>query len=262
MGIADVNLAVNRSAQLSKPVGLPPGSRTDITGGAVKNVILLSLPDQEYNLLRPELEAVDLPRQLILHEPGEKIQYAYFPNDGMTSLVVLTGDGRSVEVGLVGREGMVGAPLAVGLQRGTFRAIMQISGQGMRIRSEVLEECLSVTPILRQELSRYTLLHGLQVGQIAACNRLHEIEQRLARWLLMCQDRVDSASLGLTHEFLAQMLGSGRPTVSIAVAALERAGAIENLRGAIKIVNRKQLEASACECYDVVQNLNGGLGLK
>jgi CRP-like cAMP-binding protein len=262
MGIADTAVPAIKTLKPSRPLPLVAGSRTDTTGKPMRNVLLLSVPDHEYNLLRPELEAIELPRSLILHEPGEKIQFAYFLNDGMTSLVVITNDGRSVEVGVVGHEGMVGAPLAVGLQRGTFRAIMQISGQGVRIRSEILEEALTASPILRQELSRYTLLHGLQVGQIAACNRLHEIDQRLARWLLMCQDRVDSEYLLLTHEFLAQMLGSGRPTVSIAIAALERSGAVENLRGTIKVLNRKQLEKAACECYDVVQNFNGGLGLR
>ncbi len=264
MNIANTNVndLVAKKTHGLKVESLQPGSRTDSTGKAVRNIILLSVPDSEFNMVRPELEPVDLPRHLILHEPGEKIQYAYFLNDGMTSLVVITNDGRSVEVGIVGREGVVGAPLAVGLHRGTFRAIMQIPGQGVRLRSEVLEDALGAAPNLRQELGRYTLLHGLQVGQIAACNRLHEIDQRLARWLLMCQDRVDSESLPLTHEFLAQMLGSGRPAVSLAAAMLEELGAVEQMRGAIKVVNRKQLESAACECYRVVQNFNGGLGLK
>jgi CRP-like cAMP-binding protein len=102
----------------------------------------------------------------------------------------------------------------------------------------------------------------MQVAQLAACNRLHETEQRLVRWLLMCQDRVDSKLLPLTHEFLAQMLGTGRPSVSLAAAVLEHAGLIENLRGSVKILNRKSLEAAACECYGVIQHFNGGLGLK
>jgi CRP-like cAMP-binding protein len=180
----------------------------------------------------------------------------------MTSLVVITKDGRSVEVGIVGREGMVGMPLIVGMQRGLWRGIMQIAGSGVRLRSEILEEMLLVSPNLRLELTRYALLHGLQVAQIAACNRLHEIEQRLARWLLMCQDRVDSQMLNLTHEFLAQMLGTGRPSVTLATGILEQTGMIENLRGTVKIINRKQLEDVACECYGVIQNFNGGLGLR
>jgi CRP-like cAMP-binding protein len=244
------------------PAVLRPGMRTDATGKPVKNIILLSLPDDEFKLLRPHLEPVDLPHNLILNEAGDRIHFAYFLNDGMTSLVVVTQDGQSVEVGLVGREGMVGMPIAVGLQRGSFRAIMQIPGNGLRIRSEMLEECLYSTPDLRMKLSRYVLVHGLQVGQVAACNRLHEIGQRLARWLLMCQDRVDSPLIRLTHEFLAQMLGTGRPSVSLAVSMLEQGGMIENFRGTVKILNRKQLELASCECYGVIQDFNGGLGLR
>jgi CRP-like cAMP-binding protein len=246
----------------SKPDPLQPGMRTDASGKPIKNIILLSTPDREFRLLRPHLEPIDLPHHLVLNEAGDKIHFAYFLNEGMTSLVVVTHDGQSVEVGLVGREGMVGMPIAVGLHRGSFRAIMQIPGAGLRIRPERLEECLHSTPELRLILSRYVLVHGLQVGQVAACNRLHEIGQRLARWLLMCQDRVDSPLLRLTHEFLAQMLGTGRPSVSLAVAMLERGGIIENLRGTVKIINRKKLELASCECYGVIQNFNGGLGLR
>lgn len=245
-----------------KPNRLHSGERTDATGKPVRNVILLSLPDDEFNLLRPHLEQVELPHSFILNEAGDKIHSAYFLNEGMTSLVVVTQNGQSVEVGLVGREGMVGMPIAVGLHRGSFRAITQIPGSGLRIMSEVLEECLRSTPDLRLKLGRYVLIHGLQVGQVAACNRLHEIEQRLARWLLMCQDRVDSSTLRLTHEFLAQMLGTGRPSVSLAIGILEQNGMIENVRGTITIINRKQLEEASCECYRVIQDFNGGLGLR
>jgi CRP-like cAMP-binding protein len=255
-------LNVAPSKPLPKPSPMRSGTRTDLTGKPVRNVILLSLPDREFRLLRSHLEPVELPHQLILNEAGDRIHFAYFLNEGMTSLVVVTHDGQSVEVGLVGREGMVGMPIAVGLQRGSFRAIIQIPGAGLRIRSEILEECLHSTPDLRLKLSRYVLVHGLQVGQVAACNRLHEIGQRLARWLLMCQDRVDSPLLRLTHEFLAQMLGTGRPSVSLAVAMLEQGGMIENLRGTVKIINRKQLELASCECYGVIQDFNGGLGLR
>jgi len=125
-----------------------------------------------------------------------------------------------------------------------------------------MEDTLLAAPALRIALARYALVQGLQVAQIAACNRLHEIEQRLARWLLMCQDRVDSELLPLTHDFMAQMLGTGRPTVSLAAGILQRAGLIENLRGSVKILNRKSLEGAACECYGVIQHFNGGLGLK
>jgi CRP-like cAMP-binding protein len=260
--VANGNVVVDRPARLVKLTPLPPGERTDASGKAVTNIILLSLPDEEYNLLRPHLEPAQLPQYDILHEPGEKIDFGYFLNDGMTSLVALSADGRSVEVGIVGREGMVGMPLSVGLLRGTFRAIMQMSGSGLRIRADVFQDVLRCASTLQSELSRFALVHGMQVAQLAACNRLHEIPQRLARWLLMCQDRVDSQMLPLTHEFLAQMLGTGRPSVSLAAGVLEDAGLIENMRGTVKILNRKSLEQAACECYGVIQQFNGGLGLK
>jgi CRP-like cAMP-binding protein len=256
------NAVVEGLSRPVKPVPLHPGSRTDATGKAVNNIVLLSLPDEEFNLLRPDLEPVELPQYEILHQPGEKIEFAHFLNRGMTSLVALNSDGRSVEVGIVGKEGMVGMSLTIGLYRGTFRAIMQMSGNGLRIRSEALASALSCAVTLRSELSRFALMHGMQVAQLAACNRLHEIDQRLARWLLMCQDRVDSPILPLTHEFLAQMLGTGRPSVTLAAGVLESAELIENARGTIKVLNRKGLEDAACECYGVIQQFNGGLGLK
>jgi|SRR5580658_484101 CRP-like cAMP-binding protein len=245
-----------------KPAPLPAGARTDAAGKAVSNVILLSLPDGEYNLLRPHLEPVELPQYEILHEPGEGIDFAYFLNEGMTSLVALNHHGRSVEVGIVGKEGMVGVSLMMGLRRGIFRSIMQMAGTGTRIRAKIFQDLLPCASTLRSELGRFALMHGMQVAQLAACNRLHEIDQRLARWLLMCQDRVDSRLLPLTHDFLAQMLGTGRPSVSLAAAVLEDAGLIENLRGTVRVLNRKSLEAVACECYGVIQHFNGGLGLK
>ena len=256
------NIVVKRTIRPIKPAPLHPGARSDASGKAVNNVILLSLPDEEYSLLRPYLEAADLPQYESMHEPGAKIDSAYFLNDGMASLVALSRDGRSVEVGIVGKEGMVGMSLMMGLQRATFRAIMQMSGSGLRVRSEIFQDVLLCASTLRSELSRFALMHGMQVAQLAACNRLHEVDQRLVRWLLMCQDRVDSELLPLTHEFLAQMLGTGRPSVSLAAAVLENAGLIENMRGTVRVLNRKGLEEAACECYGVIQHFNGGLGLK
>lgn len=231
-------------------------SRSDTNGKAVRNELLNSIPETEFNLLRSSLEVVQLPHRQILHESGERIEFAYFLNEGIASQVVLTSDGRSVEVAIVGHEGVVGTPLAVGLHRGPYRSIMQIPGNGLRIRAEVLEDRLRETPELRLTLNRFVLVQGLQIAQIAACNRLHEIEQRLARWLLMCQDRVESDYLPVTHEFLAQMLGTGRPSVSLAAGVLQKAGTIENLRGTLRILNRKELEAAACECYRTIQHFN------
>jgi CRP-like cAMP-binding protein len=234
-----------------------PPERTAAEGTPITNRLLLSIPDREFDLLRPSLEFQELPHHQILHEPGQRIEFAYFLNRGMASLVILTSDGRSVEVAIVGREGLVGTPLAVGLERGPYRAIIQISADGFRVKANTLAEALSKSPELRTILNRYVLIQGLQVAQIAACNRLHEVEQRLARWLLMCQDRVESELLPVTHDFLAQMLGTGRPSVSLAAGILQRSGLIENLRGAVKILDRKQLEGAACECYPAMQQFNG-----
>jgi CRP-like cAMP-binding protein len=238
----------------------PRSVRIDSTGRPIENSILKSIPDFEYDLLRGHLEPLNLPQQHILHEAGEKIEFAYFLNDGMASLVVLTSDGRSVEVAIVGKEGIVGTPLAVGLNRGPHRAIMQILGSGLRVKSAVLVDTLRSAPEMRLIWNRYVLIQGLQVAQIAACNRLHEIEKRLARWLLMCQDRIDSGVLHVTHEFLAQMLGTGRPSVSLAAGILQRGGLIENERGTVTILDRPGLEDAACECYFAMKHFNGGTG--
>src|SRR5579872_165098 len=157
-------------AKPPKVVPLHPGARTDAEGGAIQNVILLSLPDKEFNLLRPHLEPVRLPQYKILEEPGQKIELTYFLNGGMTSLVALSRDGRSVEVGIVGKEGMVGMSLIAGLRHGTFRAIIQMAGTATCVRAEVFQDILLSAPTLRTELSRFALMHGMQVAQIAACN--------------------------------------------------------------------------------------------
>ena len=242
------------------PTALPP--RTDRDGKAIANRILLAVPDDEFMVVRPLLDEVDMPQYKIFYDQGEKIEHSYFLNQGMVSLVVLVNDGRSVEVGITGSEGIVGAPLAFGFESAPMRAIMQIAGRGLRVPSATLEETFHRAPCLKALVERYVMMQQLQVAQLAACNRLHDMDHRLARWLLMCQDRVDSENLPLTHEFLAQMLGSGRPTVTIAAGVLERAGLIQNTRGSVKILNRKRLEDAACECYKAIQNYNSSFILK
>ncbi|MGB8773131.1 MAG: Crp/Fnr family transcriptional regulator, partial [Terriglobales bacterium] len=135
-------------------------------------------------------------------------------------------------------------------------------GDGFRVRVGALQNTLEATPDLRLLLNRYVAIRGMQLAQTAACNRLHGIEQRLARWLLMTQDRVASGLLRITHDFLATMLGTDRPSVSLAAGVLQRKGLIEYTRGAVKIVNRKKLEGSTCECYAVIRQYDGELGLK
>jgi len=241
---------------------LHPGERTNPDGKAVCNKILLGIPDEEYRLLRPHLAYLDMPHHLNLHGPRDAIEFAYFPNRGMVSLVIVTEDGKSVEVGVLGNEGFAGAPLAVGLRRSTVAEVVQIAGDGFRVGLGAMQRVLRSAPELQGMLSRYAVLQGLQVAQTAACNRLHSVDQRLARWLLLAQDRVDSGQLDLTHDFLAMMLGTDRPSVSLAAKVMQRKKVIQYTRGAVKILNRKKLEGFACECYAVIQQFNGALFLK
>jgi len=238
------------------------GERTDVDGKPVKNRILLATADNEYELIRPDLRYIDLPGHLSLHEPKQNIEFVYFPNRGMVSQVVVTKDGRTVEVGVVGNEGCVGAGLAVGLSRSSIREVIQIPGDGSRMTANALERILRSAPQLRLILNRHAGIQGMQVAQTAACNRLHDIQQRLSRWLLMTQNRVDSGVLPITHDFIATMMGTDRATVSLAAGVLQKMGIIEYIRGAVKIVNRRKLEESACECYDVIQQLEKDLGLR
>jgi CRP-like cAMP-binding protein len=238
------------------------GQRTNAEGKQVTNRVLLAAPDSEYELMRGDLAYVDLPDHLSLHEPSQAIEFVYFPNRGMVSQVVVTKDGRTVEVGVVGSEGFVGAGLAAGLTRSSVREIIQVAGDGFRMMANALERILSSAPQLRVILNRHTGLQGMQVAQTAACNRLHDIQQRLSRWLLMTQDRVNLAVLPITHDFIATMMGTDRSTVSLAASVLQKNGIIEYVRGAVKIVNRRKLEKSACECYDVIQQFEVDLGLR
>src|SRR5271168_2195423 len=241
---------------------LQSGERTNTQGKPVNSLILLSIPDSDYSSLRPHLEYVGLPNHLVLHEAGAKLEFACFPNRGLISLVVVMKDGKTAEAGLVGNEGFTGTPAAVGLSRGPLRAVVQVTGDGFRVKVGALQNTLESTPRLQLMLNRYAAIRGMQVAQTAACNRLHDIKQRLARWLLMTQDRVDSGALPITHDFLATMLGTDRPSVSLAAGVLQKNGLIEYTRGAVKIVNRKKLEDSACECYGVIRQYDGELGLK
>jgi CRP-like cAMP-binding protein len=238
------------------------GQRTNVEGKHVTNKVLLAAPDNEYQLMRPDLTFVDLPHHLSLHEPTQNIKFVYFPNRGMVSQVVVTKDGRTVEVGVVGNEGYVGAGLAVGLSRSSVREVIQIAGDGFRMMGNALERILQSAPQLQMILSRHSGLQGMQIAQTAACNRLHDIQQRLSRWLLMTQDRVSLAVLPITHDFIATMMGTDRSTVSLAASVLQKKGIIDYVRGAVKIVNRRKLQNSACECYGVIQQFEDDLGLR
>jgi CRP-like cAMP-binding protein len=241
---------------------LHPGERTNWEGKPVVNDILLSIPDREFSGLRPRLQFVTLPHHRVLHEPKEKLEFAYFLNSGMISLVISTNNGDSVEVGVVGNEGFTPVQVAVGLKRIPHRAVIQIGGDGFRIGVSGLRAVLDASPELALIMNRYAAFHGLQVAQTAGCNRLHDLEQRLSRWLLLTQDRVGSGLLRITHDFLATMLGTDRPSVSLAASSLQKRRIIEYSHGSVRILNRKKLETSACECYGIIQQFDGELALK
>lgn len=241
---------------------LRPGERTNPDGKPIANTILLSIPDDEFSLVRAHLEFVELPHHLKLHEPNRKVDFVYFPNSGMVSLVVTTRKSESVEVGVVGNEGFTPVQIAAGLRRNPHLAIVQIAGEGFRVSIAAMQMLLSSCPRLQEALSRYAAVHGLQVAQTAGCNRLHDLEQRLARWLLLTQDRVGDGLLRITHDFLATMLGTDRPSVSLAASSLQRKHIIEYTHGSVRILNRKKLEGSACECYGVIHNFDAELALK
>jgi CRP-like cAMP-binding protein len=223
------------------------------SGKRVRNRLLLLAPESEYLLLHPHLELVGLPLHLCVHEPHQRVDAVYFPNDGLISLVVELKDGKTVEAGLVGNEGVTGMPAVLGLIRSPLREVVQIAGEGFRVRLDVFMKVLRSTPCFKAALDLFAAGLAMQVAQTAACNRLHNIEHRLARWLLMAQDRLGSGLLPITHDFLAAMLGTDRPSVSLAAGVLQRKRMIRYRRGSVTIENRKQLEKFACECYAVVQ---------
>ncbi len=212
--------------------------------------------DSEFRSIRSHLEHVDLPSHRSLCEPHEIFKFAYFPNAGLISIVVVLSNGKTVEAGLIGKEGIAGLPAIAGRKRSPLREVVQISGQGFRIRIGALRSMLASAPMLDGTLKRYASVLGLQVAQTAACNRLHDIDRRLARWLLMALDRVDSGLLHITQDFLATMLGTDRSSVSLAASVLQKMGIIKYSRGVVKILDRHQLETCACECYRVIRDFN------
>jgi CRP-like cAMP-binding protein len=224
-----------------------------VDGQPIQNEILLSLPPTERELVFPQLTFIDLRAHDVLHEPGEAIKFGYFLNAGMASILSVLSDGKSVEVGLTGREGFVGLPLIVGFNTSATRAVVQIEGAGFRVTGREIVQLIRQCPVLANRLQRYVQMLAMQATQVAACNRLHEVDERLARWLLMCQDRIDSHLVPLTQEFLAHMLGTRRASVTVAAGMLQKAGLITYQRGHVKIVDRTQLEDASCECYQIMQ---------
>jgi len=217
------------------------------------NIILNSLPASAFKKIAGKLTHIEHPRKALIADKGEPFKYAYFPDEGMVSIVLITTEGIPIEVGTVGKEGFVGIPLLLGADVSDRKLFSQVPGHGWRMDTGDFVAAVNSIIELRLLCQRFTLTMINQISQTAACNRLHTIEERCARWLLLAHDRDTSRTVDLTQEFLSMMLGVRRSGVNIAVKTLVKAGLIEHSRGSIKILDRKQMEEISCGCYEEVK---------
>ncbi|WP_341526829.1 Crp/Fnr family transcriptional regulator [Nostoc sp. UHCC 0302] len=218
------------------------------------NKLLAVLPESEYEHLVSHLKLVPLSIHQVLYEAAEPITHVYFPSKAVVSIVTTMEDGSTAEVGLASSEGMVGIPVILGDSITTTTAFVQVAGFGMKIDADIVRTEFNRGGAFQSLLLRYVQAVYTEVAQGCACNRLHTIEERLARWLLTVSDRLESDNFPLTQEFIAQMLGVRRSGVTVAASTLSRAGMISYRRGQINILNREALEITSCECYQVIQN--------
>lgn len=223
----------------------------------IPNSLLAALRGKNYQSLISGLELVTLNFGEVLYETGQKMRHVYFPGNSLVSLLTLVNGRMALEVGMVGREGMVGIPLALGAAVSPVRALVQGAGTAMRMKSARFSREIRKSPQLRTEVYRYANALMAQVSQTAACNRFHVVEARLARWLLMTRDRMRSKEFRLTQEFLSHMLGVRRVGVTNAARALQKRKLIEYSRGEISILDEKGLQAAACECYAAINGKDG-----
>jgi len=217
------------------------------------NKILRGLDSAKCKHVLAKMVKVPLQLHEVLYEAGETISECYFISSGLISMVSVQPDGKSVEVGLIGNEGFVGLPVIVGYTTGSTRMVVQGNGTALKCSVTTLRDLIHSCPELELLLHRYTQQLGMQVTQVAVCNRLHKVGERLVRWILMYQDRLMRDELPLTQDFVSQMLGTRRASVTVAAGILQRAGLISYNRGKLKILNRRGLESAACDCYGVVQ---------
>jgi CRP-like cAMP-binding protein len=218
-----------------------------------RNGLLAALSPADLSALKPHLKEVALEQGVVLQEQGERIEEVYFPHDGIVSLMAVMQQGDAIETGTVGREGAVGALAGLGPRRSHTRDIVQVAGVASRISAARWRKAAEDSQAIRDLIVRYGEMLLIQVQQTAACNALHDVEERLSRWLLQARDRVDGDTIRLTHEFLSQMLGVRRPTVTVVARMLQDAGLIRYHRGHIEVLDRRGLEARACECYGVIR---------
>jgi CRP-like cAMP-binding protein len=221
--------------------------------GPLENRILSSLPDEEFTHIAPKLERIAFRLGDVISEPGARIEHLYFPTSCVISLLHTMLDGSTAEMGSTGNDGAVGVALFLGGETMPNRAVVQIAGGAFRMKVKILRQEFARGGPLQHLLLRYTQALLSQVSQTAVCNRLHSVEQRLCRWLLMSHDRVNSDEIHMTQEFIANMLGGRRESVTVAAGRLQGAGLIQYSRGHITIINRQGMEAVVCECYRIVK---------
>jgi len=226
---------------------------------AAVNSLLAALPRREYQRLLGRLEPVTLTFGEILYEPGKPIRHVYFPTDSLVSLLTLVEGHMALEIGLVGREGMLGIPVALGIKHSPVRALVQGTGTALRMTAAYFRSEYAKGGSLNRELNRYIHERIIQITQTAACNRFHPIEGRLARWLLMTRDRMGTNHFHHTHELLGNMLGVLRVAVTNAAGALQRRQLISYSRGEINILDGKGVEAASCRCYQAVKNMHDSI---
>ena len=230
------------------------------------NGLLRALEAADRAALEPDFHTVDLEFKASLHEPGDPTPYVYFPNDGVVSLLTVLENGMAVELGHVGREGMVDISVFLGLEASESRIMIQVPGSAQRMDSKRFREHVDALPGLRRVMGAYVLEFFTMVSQTTACNRQHTIQQRFARWVLMTQDRTSRDEFPITQEFLAEMLGVTRSKVTSAAGAMRRRGLIDYRRGRMSVENRPRLETAACECYALIlsrfEDFEGSLRMK
>jgi len=218
----------------------------------VQNDILATLPPSLFEQLRPHLKLVELRRRAIINEANKPVDAVHFIESGIVSRVARTQEDGTVEVAMVGRFGFVGVSVLLGTMTALQRTVVQIPGQALRIQATDLMRVMAEFPALRDHMLRYVQLLMNQKAQVSLCNAKHDIDKRLARWLLLAHDRVNGAALPVTHELLATMLGVRRPGVTEALAELEEAGVVARARGVLKVVDHEGLQARACECHRII----------
>jgi CRP-like cAMP-binding protein len=218
-----------------------------------RNEILLGLPRKELEVVLPRLELVRLKPHQVLHEAGDTLRSSYFCNAGMFSQQVVTPEENVLEVAVIGNEGFSAIPIVAGFVTAHTRTIVRTEAIAFRADVNTLKTTIQKCPLLERRLQQYAQILAMQIAQVAACNRFHDMDERLAKWLLMAYDRVGSDTLPLTQEFISQMLGTRRASVTVSAGILQKAGLISYTRGSVKILDRKRLEEASCDCFGLLR---------